>query len=107
MDPFSATITLCNLLLIPLLICEAMRRMLKVSPRSLGTKLCYLGWNYVLSVFAGKELRQVAGVILRRDITTDSLQYTLCILFCSILVGFFTADNEKNISVSVEFQSEN
>ena len=53
MDPFSATITLCNLLLIPLLICEAMRRMLKVSPRSLGTKLCYLGWNYVLSVFAG------------------------------------------------------
>ena len=91
MDPFSATITLCNLLLIPLLICEAMRRMLKVSPRSLGTKLCYLGWNYVLSVFAGKEL----------------LQYTLCILFCSILVGFFTAVIVKNISVSVEFQSEN
>lgn len=106
MDFLSICILVSNFLLIPLLLCTAMGRLLRSFPRSLGGRLCYYGWNYVLSIFFAKELRQIMEVIFQKEISPESLQCSLCVLLCAAAVGFFTAVVVKNISVSVEYRNE-
>lgn len=96
--------TVCNLIVLPLLIADGFRRLLKLEHLGPGKTLAYFGWTFFLGSQAAKRFGQMMAVVFQKEIVAASAQYTLCIVFCMALVAFLTAVLMKNVTVSVEFR---
>ena len=101
-----AVFTVCNLIILPLLIADGVRRLMKLDHSGIGATLAYFGWTYFLSMQTAKRVSQMMAIVLQREVPAESLRYTFYVLFCSAGVAFMSAVIMKNVSVSVEFRNE-
>lgn len=95
-----------NLFLLPTVISEALRRIMKHTLTDTWDHLFYYGWNILLCLWSGHVLTGVIRALLMRDIALDSIAYSLLMAVCYSLICFIANLVLKNLSLKVEFDHE-
>ena len=97
---------LINLLILPIVVSEAVQRLLKQKLDRIWDRILYYGWNILLCLWSGHVLTGVIRSLLLVDIQTGSVLYSLLMAVCYSVICFLANLILKNVSIKVEFDHE-
>ncbi len=97
---------LINLLILPIVVSEAVQRLLKQKLDRIWDRILYYGWNILLCLWSGHVLTGVIRSLLLVDIQTESVLYSLLMAVCYSVICFLANLILKNVSIKVEFDHE-
>lgn len=97
---------LINLLILPIVVSEAVQRLLKQKLDRIRDHILYYGWNILLCLWSGHVLTGVIRSLLLVDIQTESVLYSLLMAVCYSVICFLANLILKNVSIKVEFDHE-
>ena len=97
---------LINLLILPIVVSEAVQRLLKQKLDRIWDHILYYGWNILLCLWSGHVLTGVIRSLLLLDIQTGSVLYSLLMAVCYSVICFLANLILKNVSIKVEFDHE-
>ena len=97
---------LINLLILPIVVSEAVQRILKQKLDRIWDHILYYGWNILLCLWSGHVLTGVIRSLLLVDIQTGSVLYSLLMAVCYSVICFLANLILKNVSIKVEFDHE-
>lgn len=97
---------LINLLILPIVVSEAVQRLLKQKLDRIWDHILYYGWNILLCLWSGHVLTGVIRSLLLVDIQTGSVLYSLLMAVCYSVICFLANLILKNVSIKVEFDHE-
>ena len=97
---------LINLLVLPIVVSEAVQRLLKQKLDRIWDRILYYGWNILLCLWSGHVLTGVIRSLLLVDIQTESVLYSLLMAVCYSVICFLANLILKNVSIKVEFDHE-
>lgn len=97
---------LINLLILPIVVSEAVQRLLKQKLDRIWDHILYYGWNILLCLWSGHVLTGVIRSLLLVDILTESVLYSLLMAVCYSVICFLANLILKNVSIKVEFDHE-
>lgn len=97
---------LINLLILPIVVSEAVQRLLKQKLDHVWDHILYYGWNILLCLWSGHVLTGVIRSLLLVDIQTESILYSLLMAVCYSVICFLANLILKNVSIKVEFDHE-
>ena len=97
---------LINLLILPIVVSEAVQRLLKQKLDHVWDHILYYGWNILLCLWSGHVLTGVICSLLLVDIQTESILYSLLMAVCYSVICFLANLIIKNVSIKVEFDHE-
>lgn len=95
-----------NLLILPIVVSEAIQRLMKRGLSGIWDHILYYGWNILLCLWSGHVLTGVICSLLLVDIQTGSILYSLLMAVCYSVICFLASLILKNVSVKVEFDHE-
>ena len=97
---------LINLLILPIVVSEAVQRLMKQKLDRVWDHILYYGWNLLLCLWSGHVLTGVIRSLLLVDIQTGSVLYSLLMAVCYSVICFLANLILKNVSIKVEFDHE-
>lgn len=97
---------LINLLILPIVVSEAVQRLMKQKLDRIWDRILYYGWNILLCLWSGHVLTGVIRSLLLVDIQTESVLYSLLMAVCYSVICFLANLILKNVSIRVEFDHE-
>ena len=97
---------LINLLILPIVVSEAVQRLMKQKLDRIWDHILYYGWNILLCLWSGHVLTGVIRSLLLVDIQTGSVLYSLLMAVCYSVICFLANLILKNVSIKVEFDHE-
>ena len=97
---------LINLLVLPIVVSEAIQRLMKQKLDRIWDHILYYGWNILLCLWSGHVLTSVIRSLLLVDIQTESVLYSLLMSVCYSVICFLANLILKNVSIKVEFDHE-
>ena len=110
---------LINLLILPIVVSEAVQRLMKQKLDRIWDHILYYGWNIrrsargrskgwniLLCLWSGHVLTGVIRSLLLVDIQTESVLYSLLMAVCYSVICFLANLILKNVSIKVEFDHE-
>ena len=97
---------LINLLILPIVVSEAVQRLMKQKLDRIWDRILYYGWNILLCLWSGHVLTGVIRSLLLVDIQTESVLYSLLMAVCYSVICFLANLILKNVSIKVEFDHE-
>ena len=97
---------LINLLILPIVVSEAVQRLMKQKLDRIWDHILYYGWNILLFLWSGHVLTGVIRSLLLLDIQTESVLYSLLMAVCYSVICFLANLIFKNVSIKVEFDHE-
>ena len=97
---------LINLLILPIVVSEAVQRLMKQKLDRIWDHILYYGWNILLCLWSGHVLTGVIRSLLLVDIQTESILYSLLMAVCYSEICFLANLILKNVSIKVEFDHE-
>ena len=97
---------LINLLILPIVVSEAVQRLMKQKLDRVCDHILYYGWNILLCLWSGHVLTGVIRSLLLVDIQTESVLYSLLMAVCYSVICFLANLILKNVSIKVEFDHE-
>lgn len=97
---------LINLLILPIVVSEAVQRLMKQKLGRIWDHILYYGWNILLCLWSGHVLTGVIRSLLLVDIQTESVLYSLLMAVCYSVICFLANLILKNVSIKVEFDHE-
>lgn len=97
---------LINLLILPIVVSEAVQRLLKQKLDRIWDHILYYGCNILLCLWSGHVLTGVIRSLLLVDIQTESVLYSLLMAVCYSVICFLANLILKNVSIKVEFDHE-
>lgn len=97
---------LINLLILPIVVSEAVQRLMKQKLDRIWDRILYYGWNILLCLWSGHVLTGVIRSLLLVDIQTKSVLYSLLMAVCYSVICFLANLILKNVSIKVEFDHE-
>ena len=97
---------LINLLILPIVVSEAVQRLMKQKLDRIWNRILYYGWNILLCLWSGHVLTGVIRSLLLVDIQTESVLYSLLMAVCYSVICFLANLILKNVSIKVEFDHE-
>ena len=97
---------LINLLILPIVVSEAVQRLMKQKLDRIWDHILYYGWNLLLCLWSGHVLTGVIRSLLLVDIQTGSVLYSLLMAVCYSVICFLANLILKNVSIKVEFDHE-
>lgn len=100
------SLILINLLILPIVVSEAVQRLMKQKLDRIWDHILYYGWNILLCLWSGHVLTGVIRSLLLVDIQTESVLYSLLMAACYSVICFLANLILKNVSIKVEFDHE-
>ena len=97
---------LINLLILPIVVSEAVQRLMKQKLDRIWDRILYYGWNILLCLWSGHVLTGVIRSLLLVDIQAESVLYSLLMAVCYSVICFLANLILKNVSIKVEFDHE-
>lgn len=97
---------LINLLVLPIVVSEAVQRLMKQKLDRIWDHILYYGWNILLCLWSGHVLTSVIRSLLLVDIQTESVLYSLLMAVCYSVICLLANLILKNVSIKVEFDHE-
>ena len=97
---------LINLLILPIVVSEAVQRLMKQKLDRIWDHILYYGWTILLCLWSGHVLTGVIRSLLLVDIQTESVLYSLLMAVCYSVICFLAKLILKNVSIKVEFDHE-
>lgn len=97
---------LINLLILPIVVSEAVQRLMKQKLDRIWDRILYYGWNILLCLWSGHVLTGAIRSLLLVDIQTESVLYSLLMAVCYSVICFLANLILKNVSIKVEFDHE-
>lgn len=97
---------LINLLILPIIVSEAVQRLMKQKLDRIWDHILYYGWNILLCLWSGHVLTGVIRSLLLVDIQMESVLYSLLMAVCYSVICFLANLILKNVSIKVEFDHE-
>lgn len=94
-----------NLIILPVVVAEAVRRCMKLTLSGICDYIFYYGWNVLLCLLSGHFITSVIQSLLLKEIPQLSVTYTLLMALCYSIVCFLANLILKNISLKVEYRS--
>ena len=98
--------TLINLLILPIVVSEAVQRLMKQKLDRIWDHILYYGWNILLCLWSGHVLTGVIRSLLLVDIQTESVLYSLLMAVCYSVICLLANLILKNWAIKVEFDHE-
>lgn len=92
-----------NYYLLPIVVSEAIHRIVHNPLQEVWDHLFYYGWNVLLCLLCGHFLTQFVSSVVLKEILIDSISYTVLVGVCYSIVCFLVNHAIQNFSLEVNY----